>query len=97
MFQEGYLWCGQTTFELQTEVDWAYCHAGLYMLCTKLNLEGVSQCYFVTGCDLRYLENVVRGILLQVGIQERLGCLQQSTEAEACKEWVVRFPLCHYC
>lgn len=44
-----------------------------------------------------YLEKVVAGILLQVGIQVRLYCLQQAAEAEAHEEWVVSFPLCHYC
>lgn len=47
--------------------------------------------------QILYLEKVVRGILLQVDIQVRLDCLQQTTEAEAHEEWVVSFPLCHYC
>lgn len=44
-----------------------------------------------------YLEKVVRGVLLQVGIQVTLHRLQQAAEAEAHKEWVVRFHLFHYC
>ena len=64
----------------------------------------MTQFYFDTGCDLQhywsqevmYLDEVVRGVLLQVCVQERLHCLQQAVEAEAHKQRVVGFLLCHY-
>lgn len=43
-----------------------------------------------------YLEKVVRGILLQIGIQVGLDCLSQATEAEAHEEWVVSLLLYNY-
>lgn len=44
-----------------------------------------------------YLQKIVRGILLQVSIQVGLDGLLQAAKAEAHEEWVVSFPLCHYC
>ena len=43
-----------------------------------------------------YLENVVSRILLQVGIQKGLDCLQHAAVAEAHEERMVGVPLCHY-
>lgn len=52
---------------------------------------------FNVNDQVLYLEKVVTWVLLQEGIQVRLYCLQQAAEAEAREEWVIYFPLCHYC
>lgn len=83
-----YLWHRQVFFVLQLEVNLAYCQAGAFY---ELGWPWMRRGHVL------YLEKVVRGVLLQVGIQVSLNCLQQVAEAEAHKEWVVRFHLCHYC
>lgn len=52
--------------------------------------------YNILG-QVLYLKKVVRRILLQVSNQVGLDCLQQAAEAEAQEEWVISFPLSHYC
>lgn len=92
--REQDLMCGKTLQKSHIEGT-----SGSIILCPKVHLQTCQMTKWelkqVRWVGVVYLDKIVRGIPLQVGINVTLHSLQQATEAEAHQERVVGVALFH--